>query len=145
MRLAASIGLALASVLPISAQTWRPMGPPGGDVRSFGADPNDFRRIFLGASDGHVFVSQDAVVTVILMDPRDARVLYAAAWTQNLAAGGGVFRSDDGGHTWRPSGLIGQAVRALAQAPSNPDVLIAGTLDGVYRSRDAGKTWERIS
>ena len=161
MRLAATIGLALASALPISAQTWRPMGPPGGDVRSFGEDPSDFRRIFLGASDGHVFVSQDAgdhwqllgragsrqdaVVTVILTDPRDARVLYAAAWTQDVAAGGGVFRSDDGGHTWRPSGLIGQAVRALAQAPSNPDVLIAGTLDGVYRSRDAGKTWERIS
>ena len=36
-------------------------------------------------------------------------------------------------------------MRALAQAPSNSDVLVAGTLDGVYRSRDAARSWERIS
>ncbi len=161
MRLAATVGLALVSALPVSAQTWRPMGPPGGDVRTLGADPNDSHRIFLGTSDGHIFGSRDtgehwqllgragsrldAVVTGILVDPRDAGTLYAATWTQDPAAGGGVFRSDDSGHSWRAAGLAGQAVRALAQAPSNPDVLVAGTLDGVYRSLDAGKTWGRIS
>jgi photosystem II stability/assembly factor-like uncharacterized protein len=30
-------------------------------------------------------------------------------------------------------------------SPSNPDILVAGTLDGIYRSRDAGRSWERIS
>jgi photosystem II stability/assembly factor-like uncharacterized protein len=56
-----------------------------------------------------------------------------------------VFRSADGGRSWSPAGLVGQAVRALTQAPSDPNILVAGTLDGVYRSRDAGKSWERIS
>lgn len=161
MRLAATFGLALLSFLPVCAQTWRPMGPPGGDVRSFGTDPNDPRRIYLGTSDGHVFGSSDAgerwqllgragprldaVVTSILVDPRDSRVLYAGTWTQDPVAGGGVFRSSDSGHTWQAAGLAGQAVRALAQAPSNPDLFVAGTLDGVYRTRDRGKNWERIS
>jgi photosystem II stability/assembly factor-like uncharacterized protein len=125
------------------------------------ADSAHAGRIFLGAADGHIFGSedagehwtllgrastrQDAVITSILVDPRDANVLFASAWTQDPAAGGGVFRSDDGGRSWRTSGLAGQAVRALVMAPSDADVLVAGTLDGVYRSRDAGKSWKRIS
>jgi photosystem II stability/assembly factor-like uncharacterized protein len=161
MRLTASVGLALLVALPVCAQTWRPMGPPGGDVRSFGVDAKDTRHIYLGTSDGHIFGSgdagehwqllgragprQDAVVTAVLADPRDPRVLYAGTWTQNPVAGGGVFRSHDGGRTWQAGGLAGQPVRALAQAPSDPDVLVAGTLDGAYRTRDAGRTWERIS
>jgi photosystem II stability/assembly factor-like uncharacterized protein len=41
--------------------------------------------------------------------------------------------------------LRGQSIRALAQAPSNHRILIAGTLDGVFRSSDAGATWTQIS
>jgi photosystem II stability/assembly factor-like uncharacterized protein len=137
------------------------MGPPGGDVRSLAADPRDPQRLYLGTSDGHIFGSRDAgehwellgraglrrdtVVTAILPDPRDSQVLYAGTWTQDPAAGGGVYRSGDAGRTWQASGLAGQAVRALAQAASHPDVLVAGTLEGVFRTRDAGKSWERIS
>jgi len=59
--------------------------------------------------------------------------------------GGGVFHSTDAGHTWRAAGLAGEEVRALAQAPGHPEILIAGTLTGVYRSTNAGERWERIS
>jgi photosystem II stability/assembly factor-like uncharacterized protein len=143
------------------AQTWKPLGPPGGDVRSMAVDPSRPGRIFLGAADGHIFGSEDAgahwtllgrasarldaVITAILVDPRDANVLLASAWTLDRSVGGGVFRSEDGGRNWRPAGLTSQAVRALAMAASDPDTLVAGTLDGVYRSRDASRTWERIS
>jgi photosystem II stability/assembly factor-like uncharacterized protein len=124
------------------------------------ADPNDPRLLYLGVSDGHIFGSRDAgehwqllgrvgarldsVVTAILVDTRKSATLYAGAWTLG-SNGGGVFRSDDAGHTWRMIGLAGQTVRALAQAPSKPDILVAGTLAGVFRSRDAGKNWELIS
>jgi len=84
-------------------------------------------------------------VQSLAVDPHDARVVYAAGWTLNPAAGGGVFRSSDGGRTWQAAGLEGHAVRALALAPSAPDTMVAGALDGVYRSRDAGRNWERIS
>ncbi len=143
------------------AQTWQPLGPAGGDVRVLAADPARPARIFLGTADGHIFGSQDAgaqwallgrassrldtVITAIVVDPRNESVLFASSWTRDAAEGGGVFRSADGGRTWTPAGLAGLAVRALAIAPSDPDVLVAGTVDGVYRSRDASRSWERIS
>jgi photosystem II stability/assembly factor-like uncharacterized protein len=143
------------------AQTWTALGPPGGDVRALAVDPARPTRVFLGTADGHVFGSEDsgghwtllgrasgrldAVITAIVVDPRDDNVLFASSWTRDAAEGGGVYRSGDGGRTWSSAGLDGEAVRALVLAPPNPDVLVAGTLDGVYRSLDGSKTWERIS
>ncbi|HEV2387999.1 MAG TPA: hypothetical protein VGS20_12175 [Candidatus Acidoferrales bacterium] len=137
------------------------MGPPGGDVRSLAADPATPAVAYLGTSDGHVFVTQDggrhwaldgrvgrrldSVVASIVVDGANPRLLYAGAWTLDPQAGGGVYRSRDSGRTWQSLGLAGMAVRALAQAPSDPRILVAGTLVGAFRSADAGATWQRIS
>src|SRR6202521_3924266 len=155
------IGLSLFAATAARAQAWKPLGPPGGDVRALAADPSRPTRIFLGTADGHIFGSQDsgahwtllgrassqldAVITAIVVDPRDGNTLFASSWTRDSASGGGVFRSADGGRTWSAAGLVGLAVRALAMAASDPNVLVAGTLDGVYRSLDASRSWERIS
>jgi photosystem II stability/assembly factor-like uncharacterized protein len=73
------------------------------------------------------------------------------------AVNGGVWKTDDYGRTWvplfddQPTGSIG----ALAIAPSNPDVIYAGsgeglqrpdlsTGDGIYKSVDGGKTWRHL-
>src|SRR6202158_3028781 len=162
-RLLGAMAVALAAMVSspsLSAQTWRQVGPPGGTVISLEADPRDAKKLYLGTSDGHVFHSkdqgahwqllsrigtgQDDVVTHILVDPRDANRLYASTWTL-YSGGGGVFRSDDGGRTWKIIGLTHETVRALAQAPTNPKILVAGALTGVYRSMDEGGTWERIT
>lgn len=151
----------LLAAAAAQAQTWKPLGPPGGDVRALATDSAHSGRVFLGTADGHVFGSADsgahwtllgraserldAVITAIVVDPRDSQVLFASSWTRDSVAGGGVFRSADGGKTWTEAGLAGQAVRALGMAPSDPNVLVAGTLDGVYRSVDGSKSWERIS
>jgi|CZKC01.1.fsa_nt_gi photosystem II stability/assembly factor-like uncharacterized protein len=146
--------------LPTLAQDWQELGPNGGDVRAMVADPANPDVLYLGTVDGHIFSSQDAgqhwhltgrvgdradtVVMAIIVDRRDSHHLYAA--TRTLGEnGGGVFRSDDGGATWRPSGLAGQAVRALIQTESDTGLFFAGTLDGVYRSHDNGARWDRIS
>jgi len=74
------------------------------------------------------------------------------------AVGGGLWKTTDGGNTWRPvtDGQITSAsVGAVAVAPSNPDVVYIGTGeaqlrgniaqgDGVYKSADAGKTWKHV-
>ena len=155
-----AVCLLWAGVPSARPQDWRPLGPTGGDVRSLAVDPNDARLVYLGSSDGHVFGSRnggerwerlgragnraDSIVTAMLVDPRNSAVLYASTWTLDGEAGG-VFGSRDGGRTWRPLGLQSQTVRALAQAPSNPDILVAGTLAGVFRSKDSGETWQPIS
>jgi photosystem II stability/assembly factor-like uncharacterized protein len=150
------------AAFPSNAQSWEPVGPSGGDVRVLAIDPSHPDYVYLGTTDGHIFGSRDrgehwsilglaglsgnAIVTAILVDPRDSNTLFAATWTREKnGEGGGVFLSRDAGKSWRESGLAGHAVRALVQAPSDPDILIAGALDGVFRSRDRGLNWERIS
>lgn len=145
----------------VPAQTWRSMGPPGGDVRALAADPREPSKLYLGTTDGHVFGSRnageswellgragtrlDGVITSILVDPRNSRRLFASLWALDPEGGGGIYRSDDGGRNWYLFGLGGQAVRAMAQADLDPDIIVAGTLEGVFRTRDGGKSWERIS
>ena len=154
------LGLALLFSFSVEAQTWRQVGPPGGDVESLAAAPGNARTLFLGTSDGHVFGSRDGgerwellgrigehhddVIMSMVVDARTANTVYATSWTLS-SHGGGVYRSADAGRTWQLIGLEGLVVRAIAQAPSNPDILIAGATDGVYRSEDSGKHWARIS
>lgn len=157
------LGLAavgLSGAISAHAQTWKQVGPPGGTVISLAADPNDINKMFLGTADGHVFAStdegghwqlisrigsgQDDVVTHIIVDPRDAKRLYASTWTL-YSGGGGVYRSADGGHTWNIIGLAHETVRALAQSPTDPKLLLAGSLSGVYLSTDEGASWSRIT
>src|SRR5205085_12036972 len=71
------------------------------------------------------------------------------------ATGGGLWKTTDGGGTWRPmtDGQIhSSSVGAVAIAPSSPDVVYAGTGepdirgniiqgDGAYKTTDGGKTW----
>jgi photosystem II stability/assembly factor-like uncharacterized protein len=152
--------MVLAAAAAAPAQTWRQVGPPGGTVISLEADPRDPSKLYLGTQDGHVFTSndegghwqllsrigsgQDDVITHILVDPRDSNRLYASTWAL-YSGGGGVYRSFDAGRTWQVIALAHETVRALAQAQTNPKILVAGTLTGVYRSVDDGTTWERIT
>ena len=155
-----ALGLAIVLSISVHAQSWRQVGPPGGDVQSLAAAPGSARTLFLGTSDGHVFGSKDGgehwallgrigehhddVIMSMVVDSRSPATLYATSWTLG-SDGGGVYRSADDGHTWKLLGLQGLVVRAIAQAASNPNVLVAGATDGVYRSNDSGQHWARIS
>ncbi|MGE5813408.1 MAG: VPS10 domain-containing protein, partial [Acidobacteriota bacterium] len=71
------------------------------------------------------------------------------------ATGGGLWKTTDGGQTWRPiadQGLKSSSVSAVAVAESNPDVVYVGMGetelrgniiqgDGIYKSTDGGKNW----
>src|ERR687897_570311 len=58
----------------------------------------------------------------------------------------GVFRTDDGGRSWRSVGLAGRVIIAIAAGPLERDVVWVGTEPSeVWRSADAGTTWEQTS
>lgn len=159
------IVLLLLLLLPaagLEAQQWRPVGPDGGDVRSFASDPRDPDRIFLGTSAGRLYLSVDGgatwsrfahlgtsssmVLDNIVIDPDNPKIMYVAAWSVDSSTTGDMFRTRNGGRTWDTvTDLHDKSIRALSIAPSNSRVLVAGALDGVFRSRDGGDTWERIS
>ena len=145
-----------------STAQWLPCGPDGGEVRSLASDPQNPDRIYLGTSSGTIFLSTNAgrawsrlshlgraddyVIDHIAIDPHDPRNIYAAAWSLSKHYGGEFFRSSDGGKTWlaEPS-LHGKSIRSLGLANSQPGLLVVGTLDGVFRSKDWGRHWQNIS
>ena len=86
--------------------------------------------------------------TAVVGIPGDPRIYYAGA------ASGGIWKTTDGGTYWEPifDGQPVQSIGALAIAPSDQNVIWAGTGEanirshislgaGIYRSTDAGKTW----
>jgi photosystem II stability/assembly factor-like uncharacterized protein len=156
--------LAIAVVVPSAshAAQWSSLGPEGGDVRSLAYDPANPDHIILGTSTGVLFVSNDAghswtrfahlgpnddyVLDHVVFDPQNPKKLYVSAWSFQNQQAGDVFRSHDGGKNWEPvPGMHGKSVRALAISASDSKVLVAGTLEGVYRTKDGGNSWERIS
>ena len=139
---------------------WTVVGPAGGDARAFASVPGQPQHLFLGTTNSWLYESLDEgatwhrlaklgsedgfVLDHILIDSADPSTMYVGAWKDS--DGGGLWISHDRGHTWRESAdFKGQPVHALVQAPSDPHILFAGTLQGVYRSSDSGATWAEIS
>lgn len=97
-------------------------------------------------------------VTAVVAHPDRAGRAWMAVSAGDAPAGG-VFRTDDGGASWRPArsplplvparpGTAGSRFAALAVSPGEPDTLYTADLavEGhpVYRSDDGGATWELL-
>jgi photosystem II stability/assembly factor-like uncharacterized protein len=129
--------------------------------------PNEERGVFRSTDGGQtwqkvLYTDENTGASDIEMDPSNPAVLYAGLWRAREGpwedgnsyggAGGGLFKSTDGGATWRKltQGLPEDLVQInVAIAPSNPDRLyatLAATRGlGIYRSDDAGERWFRVT
>jgi photosystem II stability/assembly factor-like uncharacterized protein len=159
---AAALLILLVSVSPLFGQSlWTALGPDGGDARSLEFVPAEPNHLYLGTTNSWIYESldegaswhrlarldygEDLVIDDIIVDERNPSVIYAAAWKLSRPDGG-LWVSRDGGKTWKANpGMRGKSIRAFAQAPSDPEILFAGTMEGVFRSADAGASWQLIS
>lgn len=165
-RLRATVaGLGLVVLLGLSqpaaaALKFKPIGPPGGDVRSLAQDPSDPRRVYAGTVDGILYASLNGGVSWARRDPgfplrgvslddllvTETGEVIASFWKID-GTGGGIALSLDHGVTFDMigAGLEGEAVRGLARSPSNPKTFVAVTRTGVFRSTDGAEHFSRIS
>lgn len=177
------VGLAAqrAPVAPAAAATpwpdtaWRPIGPAsiGGRVDDIEAVADDPRTIFVGTASGGVFRSRNNGVTWdpvfdadgttlsigdIAIAPSDRNVVWVGTGEANNRQtstwGDGVYRSLDGGTTWRNMGLRNtQSIGRIVIDPHDPDVVFVAAVGhlfgpneerGLYRTRDGGVTWRKV-
>jgi len=159
---AALTALIFVAAHSASAQKpWIAVGPAGGDARSFTAVPGEPNHLYMGTTSSWIYESEDRgstwrrlgkldaaddlVLDHIIVNPANHKHLLVAAW--NIShKGGGLWVSHDSGQNWKQAdGLKGQSIRAFTQSASDPKLIVAGTLDGVFRSTDGGSTWTQIS
>jgi len=128
--------------------------------------PNAERGIFRSMDGGQTFQKvlykdENTGGSELAFDPTNPDIIYAGMWEsrqgpwENAAwsgATGGLFKSTDGGTTWRqlnPAAPDAAVQVNLAIAPSDPRRLYAAIATsrgtGIYRSDDAGETWSRPS
>ena len=152
---------------------WRMVGPMrGGRTRAVAGVPRQPSVCYIGAVNGGVWKTDDAGRTwrpifdgqptqsigAIAVAPSDPNIVYVASGEgllrPDLSVGDGIYRSRDGGRSWTHLGLTaGQQIADLAVDPRDPSRLFAAVLGrpfgpnperGIYRSLDAGATWQRI-
>ena len=144
-----------------AVKPWVAFGPDGGDARRIAPDPRDHSHLYLGTANGWIYESHntgaswvrlaqvgkrdDLVLDSISVDSQNPNHIVVGAWVIDRPDGG-IFISWDAGATWtnQPE-MRGQSIRALGESVSDPKILVAGTLQGVYRSTDGGQRWKRIS
>jgi photosystem II stability/assembly factor-like uncharacterized protein len=152
---------------------WRMIGPFRGG-RTVGAtgvpgQPNVF---YIGVNNGGVWKTTDSghIWTPIFDDqptgsigalavaPSKPEVIYVGSGEglqrPDLSVGDGMYKSTDGGKTWKHLGLSdGQQIPAILVDPHDPDRVLVAVLGhpygankerGVFRSTDGGKSWEKV-
>ncbi len=138
---------------------WQNIGPAGGDVRSIEVDPKNQNHLYLTTLDGQVYSSYDGgsswdllanlhepqlVLDDLIIDPRDSNILYVAGHRGKRP--GGFFKSVDGGKTWKEAKeLKNESIHAMVQASKDPDMLLVGSVSGVWISRDSGESWSKFT
>jgi photosystem II stability/assembly factor-like uncharacterized protein len=168
--------------------TWTPVFDKEGSysIGWVALDPNDAAVVWVGAGESNsqrsvaygdgIYRSDDGGknwqnlglkksehIGRVVIDPRDSKVVYVAAEGPLWGPAGdrGLYKSTDGGKTWKAVLTISEntGVADVAIDPSNPDIVYAAAyqrrrhvftlIDGgpesaIYRSTDAGVTWNKL-
>ncbi len=146
--------------------TWSPLGPGnvGGRTRALVFHPQNANILYAGGVAGGVWKSTDGgaswralddlmanlAVTSLALDPSNPQVLYAGTgegfFSGDIVRGAGIFRSTDGGEHWERLASTDNPsfhyVNDIVVSPHSGSRLYAATFTGVWRSLDAGRSWD---
>ena len=85
----------------------------------------------------------------LVINPTDPNIMYLATGDGDGADtySYGVLKSTDGGVTWNTTGLTftaGTVIYKLQQHATDPNILLAGTNGGLYRTANGGTSWTKV-
>ena len=152
---------------------YRLIGPfRGGRSLTAAGVPGDPTTYYFGATGGGVWKSTDGAMTwssvwdkegtsaigSVAVAASNHNVLYVgtgeACIRGNISHGDGVYKSFDGGKTWKNVGLgDSRAIGKVIINPVNPDIVFVAALGhpygpnterGIFRTTDGGRTWEKV-
>lgn len=158
----------------VSGLQFRSIGPAltSGRIADFAVNPDNHSEYFVGVASGHIWKTTNNGNTFepvfddygaysigcLAMDPNDSHVIWAGTGENNhqraLGYGDGVYKTTDGGKSWKNMGLKeSRQVGMIAIHPDNSDLVFVaaegsvwgpGGDRGLYRTKDGGKTWEKV-
>ena len=155
------------------AMRWRQVGPfRGGRVLAVTGVPGEPNVFYFGGASGGVWKSTDtgvnwqpvfdkepvASIGAIAVAASDHNIIYAgsgeACIRGNITYGNGVYKSVDGGKTWKNLGLKDtRHIGAVIIDPKNPNIAFVAALGhaygpneerGLFRTTDGGATWQKV-
>ena len=162
---------------PMSSGTFtglklRSIGPAfvSGRVVSIAVNPKNRAQYFIGAASGGVWKTDNDGVSwtpvfegessfsigTVVLDPRDSNIVWVGTGENNsqrsVAYGDGIYRSQDGGKSWKNMGLKkSEHIARIVIDPRDSNVIYvasqgplwaAGGDRGVFKSTDGGKAWK---
>jgi photosystem II stability/assembly factor-like uncharacterized protein len=147
-----------------STDVSNPYSPLLGRVNFVKFHPSNNNIMWVGTSSGGLWKTTDGGGTWnpltdhlgsmgcsdLAIDPTNSNIMYLAtgdgdAYIRSM----GIWKTTDGGLTWNATGLtwaIGQFTAAAYKVvidPGDPNILLAGTSSGLYKSSNAGATWSQ--
>jgi hypothetical protein len=157
-----------------SALRFRSVGPAitSGRIADIAVDPVNPSTYYVASASGGVWKTINAGITYdpvfdgqgsysigcITLDPNNTSVVWVGSGENNnqrsVAYGDGVYKSEDGGRSWKNMGLkSSEHIGRIVIDPSNSEIVYiaaygplwsSGGDRGIYKTSDGGKTWRNI-
>ena len=154
--------------------TWRNIGPAnmGGRITSLAVNPKDPSNYWVGTASGGLLKTENNGTTFefqfdketsvsigdVVVAASDPKIVWVGSGENNprnsVSYGDGVYKSIDGGKTWKNMGLKKSfQIGKVLIHPTNPEIVYVGALGrlyganderGVFKTEDGGKTWKKV-